>query len=285
MRPAQSTNVTTLRCAMASDSVAPKIAIKDTKSDQTSSITVDFAPIAPNVSVAQTITANSALVAAMRTHAAYALPATPAAVPAGTSAPDFYFPPASRNQAPFVSSDHSAESVSVTYAAVETTVAGVSSNERGSPAFWKRKEYTRTAPDGAPHADQESLDTSKYEKYFSSDIRNRAPYIKIKAPAGHWDKFASLEVGAEFVGFNPELARMLSVPASAEQPNPKASVVVISNYGPDDINKAPVIEISDPESVSFEMTAVESDLDAAGAFLAELRSPVVVASSETVRFS
>eukprot|EP00170_Pyropia_yezoensis_P006490 contig_26483_g6511 len=113
------------------------------------------------------------------------------------------------------------------------------------------------------------LETAAYERYFPTKIRNRAPVISMRPPAGPWDTTAYLTVGSEVVQLNASAARQLTVDApAADAANVRGSVASEKNFGGDRANVAPVIEIGE-ESVSVSMQAVAVEEDAAASVAAE----------------
>lgn len=267
---ASRSSVTPLRCAMG-DSLAPVITIKDTKSDQTSSVAVGMAAIAPDQAAAAGIPGPAALKATLKgRRMPTALPAAPEACPPGTAPPDFYFPRSSRNTAPVITLGAD-QSLAVSYDVINTTVAGISSNAPDSVAFWKEKTYKWAAPADAPAAApaSEVIETALFEKYFPTVVRNRAPVIKMRPPAGPWDDTAYLILDSEFVSMNEDLARKLSVKAEDGAPRIQAAVTVEKYFGSEKASKAPIISVVPNESVSFGFEVVASPLDKAKAFLAE----------------
>lgn len=164
---------------------------------------------------------------------------------------DEFYPSSTRNQAPFISFGTD-NSLSVAYNIVETEVAGVSST--ASTPFWEQKSYkwTSSDDDGKEQEEFETIDTSLFEMYFPSDVRNRAPYINIVHGSVHKD---SVTVGSEFVGFNSQLSRMLELPKETDLPFNGAATV--AKFFPDDrLNKAPKIVIESDLSVQFSLEDV-----------------------------
>lgn len=259
----------TPRCEMG-DSIAPKISLKDTKFDGTSSVTVQWDAIPPNTSDAISIASNMALAVSLRSKTNRpSLPGVTGAPPSGVSPADFYFPKDSRNKAPVISFEHN-ESISVSYDTIDAKAGGVSANSVESIAFWKQgatKSY------GAPDVSSdvpETLETSLYEKYFPSNIRNLAPFIRMKAPAGDWDNSAYIEYGTEFVGFNPELSLGLVLPEGEDTkdgPAPAAVSVVEKYYGEGKLHMAPEIDIVPDVKVAFRMSEVQEPVAKAAEIL------------------
>lgn len=266
MRSSKPANVTSLRCSMASDSVAPKIIVNDTKSEKTNALSLSMEPIPPNESAAVSVLGNTALALTLKGHLT-SHPETPTehhSPPSGTAPADFYFPKSTRNEAPtiVIGDDHS---LSVDYVAIESVVAGISSNVVDSPAFWKKKEYKWSAPAGSGETSApESLSTTLYEKYYPSNIRNLAPYFNIKAPAGDWDKSAYLDYGTEYVGFNGEAQRMVAAQLSGRNGSDDDQY---KNYSGPELNKAPVISVTGEESVSCGMEVIAGDAQTASDIL------------------
>lgn len=246
------------------DSVAPVISINDTKSDQTSKVTVEFQPVAPKTSQAISVTANSALSVALKSK--LAKPSLPAPdVPTrdpSLSPTDYFFPLSMRNTAPFIQLVDN-ESISVKYEKVEGKVGNQSSNSVGSPAFWKQKQYKWVsdvdtssgipAPTSAATAFKpDDIDSKLFEKYFPSSIRNVAPFIEIRPPAGPWDTVSGyIRYGTEYVNFNPELSYGLTVGRSKDEGSIKACAAISKYFEGEFLNKAPVIEIKEGESVTI----------------------------------
>lgn len=232
-----------------------------------------MAPVGLDTATAQTILGNMALFTALKSRSRLGTSAAAAAVresptgPAGGAPKDVYFPTSTRNQAPVISFGAN-DCISVAYAAVNPVVGGVAANSPDSVAFWKAKAYKYEAPPSPPAdaaAAPEVLETAAYERYFPTKIRNRAPVISMRPPAGPWDTTAYLTVGSEVVPLNASAARQLTVgKPPADAANVRGSVASTKNFGGDRANVAPVIEIGD-ESVSLSMQAVAVGEDAAAA--------------------
>ncbi|GAB0492243.1 hypothetical protein MMPV_003504 [Pyropia vietnamensis] len=243
--------------------------------DGTAKVGLSMKPVGLDTATAQTILGNMALFAALKSRTRLATSAAVAAVresptgPAGGTPKDVYFPMSTRNQAPVISFGKDNDSISVAYTAINPVVGGVAANSADGVAFWKNKTYKYEAPatpDAAPAP--EVLSTAAYERYFPTKIRNRAPVISMRPPAGPWDTTAYLTVGSEVVQLNASAARQLTVDKPAEDAaNVRGSVVAEKNFGGDRANVAPVIEIGE-ESVSVAMQAVAVGEDAAASVAA-----------------
>lgn len=241
--------------------------------DGTAKVGLSMAPVGLDTATAQTILGNMALFTALKSRSRLGTSAAAAAVresptgPAGGAPKDVYFPTSTRNQAPVISFGAN-DRISVAYAAVNPVVGGVAANSPDSVAFWKAKAYKYEAPPSPPAdaaAAPEVLETAAYERYFPTKIRNRAPVISMRPPAGPWDTTAYLTVGSEVVPLNASAARQLTVgKPPADAANVRGSVASTKNFGGDRANVAPVIEIGD-ESVSLSMQAVAVGEDAAAA--------------------
>lgn len=246
--------------------------------DGTAKVGLSMAPVGLDTATAQTILGNMALFAALKSRTRLGTFAAEAAVresptgPAGGAPKDVYFPASTRNQAPVISFGADNDSISVAYTPINPVVGGVAANSSDSVAFWKTKTYKYAAPP-TPEADApaapEVLETAAYERYFPTKIRNRAPVISMRPPAGPWDTTAYLTVGSEVVQLNASAARQLTVDApAADAANVRGSVASEKNFGGDRANVAPVIEIGE-ESVSVSMQAVAVEEDAAASVAAE----------------
>lgn len=259
----------TPRCAMASDSVAPKIVINKTNFEPHNVVSVVYEPVYPSLSVAESIASNSALLATLKKKRPATLPSSSTTTPttspftSSSSPADVYYPSSVRNQAPFITFGAD-NSLSVAYEIVEAEVAGVSST--ASVPFWEAKTYKWASSSSTSEADEEefeTIDTTLFEKYFPSDVRNRAPYINIVHGGYRKD---SLTVGSEFVKFNPKLSSMLELPTlgkgEVDQPSTELNMLLngaatIAKFFPDArLNKAPKIVIVPDESVTFSMEDV-----------------------------
>jgi len=237
--------------------------------DGTAKVGLSMAPVGLDTTMAQTILANMSLFAALKSRTRLAPSAAAAAAresptgSAGSAPKDVYFPVATRNQAPVISFGAANDSISVAYTAINPVVGGQAANSSDSVAFWKTKTYKYEAP-STPAADAaaapEVLETAAYERYFPTKIRNRAPVISMRPPAGPWDTSAYLTVGSEVVALNSSAARQVSVQTSHEDADVRASVAVQKNFGGDRANKAPVIEIEEGSvTLSMEEVAVGED--------------------------
>lgn len=261
------------RCTMGS-SLAPIIKIKDTKSDQTSEVSIEMVPVAADLAAAAGIAGPAALNATLKGRPMPAvLSSAPSSCPPGTSPADFFFPTSTRNTAPVIELGAD-ESLSVSYDVIETTVAGVSSNAPDSVAFWKEKTYKWVQPSdpasvSSPSTEPEIIETVLFEKYFPTAVRNRAPIIKMKPPAGSWDTTAYVTLASEYVSLNEDLARRLSVEKDEEEAPIQASATVEKYFGGPDASKAPSIDIVSNTSVSLSFEVVSTPLEQAKAFLAE----------------
>lgn len=262
----------TPRCEMASDSVAPKITLFNTGSDATSKVQVEWTVTPPNTADAFTVVANSALAISMRSKTtAPALPSAPAVCPPGVAPADFYFPKETRNLAPVVSLAYN-ESISVSYDKINPVVGGVAADSVESVAFWKTPSYKYSAPDAAPPQQQETISTAKFEAYFPSKVRNFAPAISMKPPAGDWDNSAFLQVGSEFVPLSADTARQLSIDIGQDAPSPRAAATVEKYFG-DRIHMAPDISVQLKYSrVEFCLKEVPEPSEEAAAILAGARA-------------
>lgn len=249
---------------MASDSVAPKIVINETDFEPHNSLSVVYETVYPSLSKADSVASNAALLATLKKKRPATLPATTSTAPISSSSTpspvDAFYPSSVRNQAPFISFGAD-NSLSVAYEIVEAEVAGESST--ASVPFWEEKTY-KWAPSPSTTAEEEeyeTIDTELFEKYFPSDIRNRAPYIHIVHGGYRKD---SITVGSEFVKFNPKLSSMLELPTlKGDEDEPAEtnmllnSAAAIAKYFPESrIYKAPKIVIVPDESVSFSMEEV-----------------------------
>lgn len=238
------------------DSVAPAIKLKDTKFDGTSSVTIQWEEIPPNVSTAQSVEANTALYVALRSRIAppTALPPTES-LPEDASPVDFYFPTHSRNEAPVISFEYD-QSISVSYDTINPQIGGVSANSVESVAFWKETPHKWTAPPTTASPAPETISTALFEKYYPSNVRNRAPMIRMKKPAGDWDTSAYLQVGSEFLDLNVEAAKELVIDKTSDLPSPAGSAAVAKYFDEERLHKAPEIVIVKDEKVEISMVEV-----------------------------
>lgn len=246
------------------DSLAPVIKIKDTKWDGTSSVSVSMGKIAASEADAVGVAGSAALGATMRRRAVAAgVDAAPISLPAGVAPKDFYFPTATRNEAPII--DISPTSISVTYEKINPTVGGAAANSTDSVAFWKKKTYKYTAPD-APEVVEgaEVISTAAFEKYFPTKIRNRAPEIVMKRPVSAEDPTGGyLTLDSVLVKVNTDIARELTVKADAEEAALSGSAAVAKNFPAGRMGMAPAVEIEAGSSVIFGMEEVESPTELA----------------------
>lgn len=259
------------RCAMG-DSIAPVITLKQKALEYQNSANISFEVISKNVAAADAIKSNAALSESLRNRTtSHVLPSPTTSKKSGPtsgiSPSDYYFPTGTRNQAPMISFNAEDLSLSVKYAPVETIVAGASSTKL---PFWKQ-----TAPKnyGSPSGEQngfESLTTEQYERYFPSNIRNRAPVITMLSPTDvKWNEKPYIQVGTEIVGFNPKLNQMVTLPSDEGTYSLLAAASTISKYYDEDsINMAPKIDI-DQTSIAISMETVVVSEDAAEAISAE----------------
>ncbi len=202
------------------DSIAPKITINDNK-NETSSVNIDWQTVNPPLSLAVSVTGNSALAATLAgrkdTSTKFLSSKSTQSVPSGISPADFYYPPAKRNVAPVVNLSNPFSSnarIDVAFDVISHTVSGVSSNAPDSVAFWKRsstKQYS--APNTFQYKAQgsEPISTEMFEKYIPSSRRNKAPLIQLKKPAFEGDESAYCFVETEYVSLNHALAEELSM--------------------------------------------------------------------------
>lgn len=255
------------------DSMAPKINLVNTGSDATSKLKVEWEVVPPNTADAISVEANVALNISLRSfQRSPSLPALPSATepcPPGTAPKDFYFPSATRNLAPVISLAYN-ESISVSYDNINPVVGGVSANAPESIAFWKTPVYKYSAPDTAETSVPETLSTKAYESYFPTKVRNLAPKIIMKKPAGDWDISAFLEVSSEFVSLNADLARELSesVATNGEDPSIAAAATVTKYFGDEFRSMAPQITIDQSlQKVEFYLSEVKSSAAEATAIL------------------
>ena len=239
------------------DSVAPDIKIVDTKFDGTSSVSVDFKPIPVNLSESQGLMANSALKVTLAS-LKMRNQGTPTQ-PTGMQ---------SDNIAPVITFDGTT-GISVAFEPIEAKVADVSSTS--SVPFWKAATYkwTNTSVADSSPEPPETLSTSEYEKYFPSDIRNKAPVITMKKPAGDWDKTAYLTLASEFIPFRTELAASLNVkpPEDEEEVSFTGSAAVAKFFPEDRLNKAPEITIEPGVKVEFSCITVAEPTELAKTLL------------------
>lgn len=256
---------------MASDNMAPVIKLKETDLERQNSISVTLEPISVSLGAADAITSNSALVATLqkkRGSAPATLPPTskPSSGPAnGVSPADFYFPIATRNLAPQICLDTTDNSLSVSFETVKAEVAGVASTSEKEVPFWKQPKPSKWSPAAvatAAGSPSETLDTTEYEMYFPSSVRNVAPAIVIKAPEDClWNEQPYIQVGSEFVPFNKKTNKMIVLPEDVEDALPlQAASTIVEHYPDNEIYIAPKIDINGPaESVGVCMETVEVD--------------------------
>lgn len=214
-------------------------------------------PIAPDTATATEIAGNMALVATLQNSARVtsAPTASKGPCPEGVAPKDFYFPPELRNEAPVIEVEYNS-SVSVQYKTIEQVVSGTSSNASDSVAFWKQPSYKYEAPDTSDTSDKvEVLDTTLYEAYFPTKIRNVAPKIEMRSPAFEGDTTGYFMLDSEYVELNSELAQKLSVSAPEDEPALNASATVAKYFGKD-MHYAPSILITEEERVEFGLAEV-----------------------------
>lgn len=246
------------------DSVAPKIVLKDTGFDGTSSVSVDWEKIAPKESLAVEVTGNSALAATLagRKVPGVELPGSgsaPTAPPVGVSPADFYFPAGKRNIAPAIELTYN-EKISVTMGEVNPVVSGVAANskDKESVAFWKAKSYKYSITDDSfdMAVGSDPISTELFEKYYRSAVRNKAPEISMRGPSFEGDPTAFLSVGQTYVDLNTSLATKINVEQSDDDASVKAAAVVAKYFG-EQASSAPLIEINEAEQkVVFGMSPV-----------------------------
>lgn len=258
----------TTRCEMG-DSIAPKISIKDTGNPATSSVNFLMQKVLPNTSEATSITGNMSLYVSLRSriNSPALTPTETTTPPAGVSPADYYFPKETRNLAPVISFEYN-KSIGVQYNPINPSVGGIEANSVDTIAFWKPKDYKYSAPENADQDEPEVISTAEFEKYYPSRIRNRAPFIQMKKPAGDWDTTAYIKIGSEVVSFNEMLARKLSVKAEDGEPSLAASSTIAKYYNDDFINKAPEIVIVPGERVEFGLEEVKVTSEKADQVLA-----------------
>lgn len=253
------------------DSMAPKITLVNTGSDATSKLKVHWEVVPPNTADAISTEANVAFNLSLRSQQRTpSLPSATETCPPGTEPKDFYFPSTTRNLAPVISFEYN-ESISISYDKINPSVAGVSACAPDSIAFWKAPNYKYSAPDAPEAPMPEIISTEPFEAYFPTRVRNVAPMINMKKPAGDWDKSAFLEVGNEFVALSGDLARELSasVKANAEDPSLAAAAFVATYFGDDVRSMAPQITIDRTlPMVEFCMSEVKANTKDAAAILA-----------------
>lgn len=271
LRPRLCTTVP--RCAMG-DSLAPVISITDTKSDQTSKLSVSMLPVSPNTSDAISIQANVALFLSLKSkvNVPGSAPASTTPPPVTASPPEYYFPPSLRNKAPVIEFPGNA-AIAVKYEKIDSSIGGVTADSVDSIAFWKKPSYKYDAPSASDPAQPEILSTALYEKYFPSNIRNLAPAISMKPP-GPFDRVAEpyLKVSTEFVPLDTQAAREISVQKPPADPSLKAAAVIAKYYSDDVIYKAPQIVINrQKEQVEFGLAEVPEPLAEAEKILASIR--------------
>lgn len=276
----------TPRCAMRGDYEGPKITvIPGTKPDGTvdeasCKLNVTWETLAAPLQAAGTITGNQSLLSSLKPGTATSSPTIRSRKPEGVSPADWYFPPATRDQAPIVSMDYN-KRVSVAYEEINPLVGGQSANDAKKGAFWKQKTYKYSAAD-LPEANSPTdapIETSEFEKYFPTARRYYAPGIEIKAPAGDWDSSAYLVVKNEYVRINPAAARGLALPGQdANDMDPDGAVVALKYFGEE--AKAPLITIGQ-DSVSVGMETVTAPEEKAEGFrLSPLYQDSVVAEEK-----
>ncbi|CDF37131.1 unnamed protein product [Chondrus crispus] len=264
----------TPRCSMG-DSIAPKIVVVNTGNEQTSRLTLEWAAIPPKTGDATSVLANTALKIALRSISKVASsPAPVQPCPPSVTPKNFYFPPETRNMAPVISMTAN-ESISVAVESINPSVANVKANSPDSVAFWKTPTYKYSAPDADEPVKPEVLSTELYEAYFPTKIRNLAPKISMRPPAGDWDKTAYLILDKEFVALNPDLARQLTVkPDDESGPAPSASATVEKFFGGEFMSKAPQISIDqDIPKVEFSLGDISPSAETVSAVFAEVGRP------------
>lgn len=284
--------------SMRRDNLAPVITVKDTKTDQLSRIGLSMSPIVLDEATAAALLEKVALTATISRkkgsqQSAIASSSTTQKAVADESVRDTVrrcFPDKYRGLAPVVSVEENG--VGVRWERIVKVVGGVESGDSGgleegagassggatkSVPFWKKTElkWAKMAAQSSAETGQEPevIETERFEKYFPTRIRNRAPMIRMRAPNGENDRTAFLEVGSEFVGLSESLARRVQIPGRDQnEPQTTAAATVEKYFGGNKMNKAPVIDIEKDRSVVFEMKEITRNAEEAGKFKRECQA-------------
>lgn len=214
--------------------MAPVISIKDTGTDQTSKVSVNWEAVSTSegtaVGVAGNVSLAMSLMSKDRPPVLKPAPPSKSALPDGASPVDHYFPADIRNEAPIVTLDEKTNSVRVVYEAVDVEVAGVSANSVDSVAFWKKKSYKWAGDDelvSEPEAStivQEVMDSSRFERYYPTKVRNFAPAMEMKPPKGDWDTSAYFTLKSDYVTLDETTATAILADPQLQAAAKKVSV-------------------------------------------------------------